>query len=101
MMMEFGSTINLMGAYKVTGVTEAILDDLTEKKPFLFEDVLQLCSLDKKFREEFISNPRQVLDKLGLDMAPGLNIRIVELPDDKTIVIGIYPLLDLSDSSEP
>jgi hypothetical protein len=67
--------------------------DSTQLEELTLDKVLLVCSVDRAFRQEFISNPREVLDKLGVEFAKGFNLQVVEVPEN-TMVIGLQPLID-------
>ena len=56
-----------------------------DKNP-LHEIIARTC-LDKAFREKFISHPAEVLQREGIEVPPGVTIKIVENADDRLHIV--------------
>jgi len=55
-------------------------------------EIIARTALDKDFREEFINHPAEVLQREGIEVPPGVTIKIVENTDDRLhIVIPAAP----------
>ena len=50
-------------------------------------EIITRTSLDKAFREEFINHPAEVLQREGIEVPPGVTIRIVENADDRLHIV--------------
>jgi hypothetical protein len=66
-----------------------------DAKSLTIIDVIGVACTDKTFREQFLSSPREILDKLGIDFLPDQDLKVVEVPEN-TFVISLPPFIELS-----
>jgi hypothetical protein len=71
------------------------VDTIPTKIKMNFSQILAACRLDKRFRDEFIANPRMVLDVFEVDFHPESELKVIEVPFN-TITIGIFPMVEAS-----
>jgi anti-anti-sigma factor len=50
-------------------------------------EIIARTSVDKAFREEFINHPVELLQREGVDVPPGVTIKIVENTDDRFHIV--------------
>ena len=74
------------------------LDTELEKIKMTLSQILAACSVDKDFRNEFMANPRKVLDAFDVDFYPESDLKVVEVPFN-TITIDIFPMVESTEEA--
>ena len=71
----------------MTNLTE---EEMKQKNGEKYELIIKRAILDKKFRERFISSPREIFDEIGVIYPEGYKFKIIEL-EPKTMPIPLPP----------